>query len=327
MKYERKEYTVQELIDKGMLCEPIDGNHGSIHPKTADYVSSGVPFIMANNLVDGVIDFNSCTFISEKQAQTLRKGFAKSGDVLLTHKATIGRTAIVPNNYETIVLTPQVTYYRTISGIHNGYLKYYFDSPSFQTILNNWAGSGSTRAYLGIKAQHKLPIVLPPYEIQVKISRVLETFDQKIKINRGINENLEQQAAALMTNYCATTSSTAELGQIMSFENGFAFQSKSYLPSGKYRIITIKNVQDGKIDSQGAAFINDIPPKMKAGCFLSIGDSLLSLTGNVGRVGIVYENELLLNQRVAEFLPNDTVLLPWLYYYFRLPSMKTSLET
>ena len=130
-----------------------------------------------------------------------------------------------------------------------------------------------------------------------------------------------------MTNYCASTSFTTELGQIMRFENGYAFQRKSYLPIGKYRIITIKNVQDGKIDSQGAAFIDDVPQNMKAGCFLSIGDSLLSLTGNVGRVGIVYENNLLLNQRVAKFVPNRNELLPWLYYYFRLPLMKTSLET
>lgn len=113
----------------------------------------------------------------------------------------------------------------------------------------------------------------------------------------------------------------------MSFENGFAFQSKKYLSSGQYRIITIKNVQDGKIDSQGAAYINDVPPRMKSGCFLAPGDVLLSLTGNVGRAGIVYEENLLLNQRVAKVVPNDQAILPWLYYYFRLPSTKTALET
>lgn len=113
----------------------------------------------------------------------------------------------------------------------------------------------------------------------------------------------------------------------MSFENGFAFQSKTYLSSGQYRIITIKNVRDGKIDSQGAAYIDDVPPRMKPGCYLMPGDVLLSLTGNVGRVGIVYEENLLLNQRVAKVVPNDLTILPWLYYYFRLPSTKTAMET
>ena len=190
MNSEWKEYTVQELIDLDMLDEPLDGNHGSIHPKASDYVDEGVPFIMSNNLINGVVDLDGCVFISEEQAKTLRKGFAKPGDVLLTHKATIGRTAIVPDRYETIILTPQVTYYRVKRGIDNRYLKYYFDSPDFQTTLNNWAGSGSTRAYLGITAQHKLPVILPPYSEQQKIADILEVLDRKIQLNTEINKNL-----------------------------------------------------------------------------------------------------------------------------------------
>ena len=185
-----KTYTVQELIDAGMLDEPLDGNHGSIHPKASDYVSTGVPFVMANNLVNGRVDYANCAYITEAQASTLRKGFAKPGDVLLTHKATIGRTAIVSDEYDTIILTPQVTYYRVKNGISNRYLKYYFDSSTFQQLFSNWAGSGSTRAYLGITAQRKLPIVLPPYEVQLKIANCCGVLDDKIYQNKKINDNL-----------------------------------------------------------------------------------------------------------------------------------------
>lgn len=131
----------------------------------------------------------------------------------------------------------------------------------------------------------------------------------------------------MVRQYCESLTSSVELGTVLSFENGFAFQSSSYHEKGKYRIITIKNVQDGRIDAQGAACIDDIPPHMKQGCFLTIGDVLLSLTGNVGRVGIVCENDLLLNQRVAKFIPKDIRTLPLLYFYFRLHSTKISLET
>lgn len=190
MSSEWKTYTVQELIDAGMLDEPLDGNHGSIHPKASDYVSAGVPFIMANDLVNGKVDYANCAYITEAQASTLRKGFAKPGDVLLTHKATIGRTAIVSDEYDTIILTPQVTYYRVKKGISNRYLKYYFDSSTFQQLFANWAGSGSTRAYLGITAQRKLPIVLPPYEVQLKIAKCCGVLDDKIYQNQRINDNL-----------------------------------------------------------------------------------------------------------------------------------------
>lgn len=191
-----RQYTVQELIDLGWLEEPLDGNHGSIHPKTSDYVSTGVPFIMATDLRSGTVDYKNCAFITETQAAGLRKGFSHPGDVLLTHKATIGRTAIVPDTYKTIILTPQVTYYRVKKNIDNRYLKYYFDTPAFQITLSNWAGSGSTRAYLGITAQKKLPVILPEYAIQKRVASILGILDDKIRNNNEINENLQQQAFA-----------------------------------------------------------------------------------------------------------------------------------
>lgn len=197
MKSEWKTYTVQELIDLGMLEAPMDGNHGNLHPKVSDYVLEGIPFIMANDLVNGKIDYKKCAHITEAQARQLKKGFAHPGDVLLTHKATIGRTALVGNEYDTIVLTPQITYYRVKKGISNRYLKAYFDSKEFQELLSNWAGSGSTRAYLGITAQRKLPILLPSIDIQNKIASYCESIDGKITVNSMINDNLEQQASAI----------------------------------------------------------------------------------------------------------------------------------
>ena len=201
MNCEWKMVSVQDLIDAQMIEEPKDGNHGNIHPKSTDYVTQGIPFIMANDLVNGRVDYQHCAYISEKQAKKLKKGFSRPGDVLLTHKATIGRTAIVTGDYETIILTPQVTYYRTKKGILNRYLKYYFDCAYFQNILANWAGAGSTRAYLGITAQKKLPILLPPLETQKKIAKILSALDDKIECNNQINKNLEDQVSAIYSSW------------------------------------------------------------------------------------------------------------------------------
>ena len=113
---------------------------------------------------------------------------------------------------------------------------------------------------------------------------------------------------------------------MLSFVNGFAFKSGDYLAKGLYKIITIKNVQDGLVDSQGAACMDDLPAKLPSDCKLNIGDVLLSLTGNVGRVGIVTENNLLLNQRVAKVKSKNNDLLPFIYFVLRLPAMKTEME-
>ena len=197
-------YTVQELVDLQIIEKPLDGNHGSIHPTSKDYVEDGIPFIMASDLSNGLVNFSSCKFITEKQANTLRKGFSIAGDILLSHKATIGRTATVQENkYPFLVLTPQVTYYRVKDKqkLNNLYLKYYFDSQYFQSILQQWACSGSTRAYIGITEQLKLPIILPDIDTQNEIVDIIDGLDQKIQLNTQINQTLEQIAQALFKSW------------------------------------------------------------------------------------------------------------------------------
>ena len=50
---EWKVCTVGELIETGVIAKPLDGNHGEIHPKGADFVSSGIPFVMATDINRG----------------------------------------------------------------------------------------------------------------------------------------------------------------------------------------------------------------------------------------------------------------------------------
>jgi len=118
---------------------------------------------------------------------------------------------------------------------------------------------------------------------------------------------------------------TVPMGNWLRFVNGFAFKSSTYLGAGKYKVITIKNVQDGSVDSVGASCLDVLPMGISPACILVFGDVLLSLTGNVGRVGIVTEENLLLNQRVAKFDPIKSELLPFWYFLFRQNEMKDHL--
>ena len=91
----------------------------------------------------------------------------------------------------------------------------------------------------------------------------------------------------------------APISSWMSIKSGYPFKSETYNNSGKYRIITIKNVQDGYIDASNCDFLDVVPNDIKDYIQLKKGDCLISLTGNCGRIGIVYEDNLLLNQRVG----------------------------
>lgn len=142
-----RQVTVANLVAEGVLERPMDGNHGELHPKGSDFVSNGVPFITAADLKEGWLDLRGCSRITEEQARGLRKGFARCGDVLLTHKATIGRTAVVgdlPAGLNAVVLSPQVTYYRVLRPevLDPTFLRLYFDTPEFQSLLQSWSGGG-----------------------------------------------------------------------------------------------------------------------------------------------------------------------------------------
>ena len=310
---EWKEYTVEQLIDLDMLETPMDGNHGGIHPKTSDYVATGVPFVMVNDMSNGRIDLTNCAFISEEQAATLRKGFAKPGDVLLSHKATIGRTAIVPSDFDTIILTPQITYYRVKKGIYNKYLKYYFDSPNFQTLFNNWAGSGSTRAYLGITAQRKLPIMLPEMDEQVKIADILSSIDEKIDKNNDINSNLEQQAQAIFDKYLNLSELpsgwvSSNLLDIADYLNGLAMQK--YRPSDDETglpVLKIKELRQGCCDSNSEL----CSEKINTNYIINDGDVIFSWSGSL-LVDFWCGGKCGLNQHL--FKVSSTKYDKWFYY-------------
>ena len=79
----------------------------------------------------------------------LRTGFSRGGDALLSHKGTIGEVAVVPDEVELLILSPQVTYYRPSDELLAHYLVGMFRAEGFQRLLEKEAKQ-STRAYIGI---------------------------------------------------------------------------------------------------------------------------------------------------------------------------------
>lgn len=193
--------TVGGLVEAGCLFPPKDGNHGNIHPKSSDYVAKGIPFIMASDLNGGRIDIDSCHFISKEQADTLQKGFAKEGDVLLSHKGTVGEVAVVRKiNTPYLMLTPQVTYYRVRDRkrLSNEFLAQLFVADEFQSNLAEVSGGG-TRAYIGIIEQAKLRLQLPKdVEEQQYIASCLNSLDTLITAQTQKIDTLKAHKKGLM---------------------------------------------------------------------------------------------------------------------------------
>ena len=171
----------------------------------------------------------------------------------------------------------------------------------------------------GIRASElaEISVPLPPLETQQKIAGILSAYDDLIANNRKQIKLLEEAAQKLYKEWFAKLNFPGHenvkivdgvpegwqferIDSFIELLNGFAFKSDSFDDEGKYGIITIKNVQDGAFDSANVNRVKEVPSKMPDWCNLEIGDILLSLTGNVGRVCLVTSEKCLLNQRVAK---------------------------
>ena len=170
-----------------------DGKISELNQNQAAFYTDGISFVMASDLVDGSSDFKTCNYISKTIADRLQKGFALAGDVLISHKATIGVTAIVPPSVEHyVMLTPQVTYYRVLDSqrLSNVYLRAYFEGPQFQRPLHMVANDGSTRAYIVITKQRDLPVIVPLLDEQKQIAEAANSLERKMTVEKHRKEAL-----------------------------------------------------------------------------------------------------------------------------------------
>lgn len=95
-----------------------------------------------------------------------------------------------------------------------------------------------------------------------------------------------------------------KLSHLCKVSNGFAFKSDDYVSHG-YRVMRITNVQKGLVLDSDPKFVSDEIAHKASNFKLNVDDILISLTGNVGRVGKVQAEHLpaILNQRVGLIRP------------------------
>lgn len=261
------------------------------------------------------------------------------GSVLFSSRAPIGYVAIAANDLCTNQGFKSIIPYETT----DSEFLYYLLIHNKEGIASQ--GSGTTFMEVSGKTMAQINVRIPKLlSDQRRIASILSSLDRKIELNNKINAQLEEMAQAIFKSWFVDFEPFKDgkfvqselglipegwrvgtLGEIVIFKNGFAFKSSDFSKDGKYKIITIKGVQDGVLTTEGADTINFIPPKMPDYCNLSEGNILLSLTGNVGRVCLVDKTNLLLNQRVAKLVPKNSNDYMFVYLLFRRKETKEKL--
>jgi type I restriction enzyme S subunit len=193
---------IEDLINNGSILVHKDGNHGAKYPRAEEFGELGVPFLTAKLLDNsGNIDLLKAPRLAKEKAQKFTFGFVQPEDVLLSHNATVGRVAVMPQVDEPILIGTSLTHFRLDkSKILPTYLAAYFSGKDFQNQLAA-VMSQTTRDQVPITSQRKLYIELPSIEIQVEIVKYLDSIDNKIRLNNKINHTLESIAQAMFKSW------------------------------------------------------------------------------------------------------------------------------
>ena len=160
-----------------------DGLHG-----TPKYSENGeYAFINGNNLVNGEIVIKKETKRVDSSQYEKYKNLLTDRTILVSINGTLGN--IGRYNSEKIILGKSACYFNVKESVDKDYIYYVVLSPKFKQYLENNA-TGTTIKNISLKQMREYTFVLPKIDVQKKISFILKTLDNKIKINKEINNNL-----------------------------------------------------------------------------------------------------------------------------------------
>jgi type I restriction enzyme S subunit len=159
--------SVARLLRTGAISDLKDGNHGANHPKISDFVDEGLPFITAAQVSEvGTIDYGGAYKLSGPPLEKLRVGFAQSGDVIYTHKGSVGRVALCDRD---CVLSPQTTYYRpNLSVFSADFLRIVLLTDMFRDQVDA-VKKQTTRDFVSIQKQYEFFLRVAPLAEQHRI--------------------------------------------------------------------------------------------------------------------------------------------------------------
>lgn len=298
------------------------------------WLKNGYARIIRNfNLVNGqIIDDDSYFVDKETFLARTKRAIPEEGDIIFSREAPIGNCAIVPKNFKCCLGQRLVLLKVNRNIVSSEYLLVALLSKFVKYQIEQVAKRGSIVSNFNISDLSELKI--PVLNNQDKIANLSNIISNKINTNNKIITELESMAKTIYDYWFLQFEfpneerkpykssggkmvwneelkreipegwKVGKLIENVNFTQGYPFSSNNYSDTGNFKLYTIKNVQDGYIDTNVDNKITMIPENMDRNCLLKPGDIIMSLTGNVGRVAQVFENNALLNQRVLKISPS-----------------------
>lgn len=196
---EWKYYKMDDVIDEISM-----GPFGS-DVKKEFYVNKGIPILNGSNLQGFKLQENSFGYLTEEKADSLNKCNAHRGDIIVTHRGTLGQIVYVPSDskYDRYVISQSQFRFRCKPDLVDvQYLVYYFHTREGQyKILANASQVGVPALARATSTFRLIDIKLPSLADQRRIASILSSLDRKIELNNKINADLEEMAQAIFKNW------------------------------------------------------------------------------------------------------------------------------
>lgn len=324
---EWKHYIMDDLI-----YEISMGPFGS-DVKKEFYVNNGIPILNGSNLQGFKLQEESFGYLTKEKADTLKKCNAHRGDIIVTHRGTLGQIVYIPSNskYERYVISQSQFRFRCKADLVDvKYLVYYFHTREGQhKILANASQVGVPALARATSTFRLIDIKLPPLSDQRRIASILSSLDRKIELNNKINADLEEMAQTIFKNWFVDFEPfkdgkfvDSELGMIPEgWKVGRLTEIASYMNGLAMQKFPPENNEDSlpvlKIKELGQGFCGTDSDRcscnIKDECKIHNGDVIFSWSGTL-LVDVWCGGDCGLNQHLFKVTSKDYP--KWFYYYW-----------
>lgn len=188
-----------DLVSIGLLASFINGDRGENYPKSTDYIENGVAFLSATDIGEGKIAWDKAKRISVGSYEKLRNGKVQRGDILFCLRGSLGKIGYVENEYKGAIASSLVIIRASDESLAL-YLRFILNSKEVQGVIKS-LDNGSVQGNISAAALKNLLVPKPPEDIRRAIIRILGSIEERISLNRQINQTLEAMAQAIFKSW------------------------------------------------------------------------------------------------------------------------------
>lgn len=319
MSYET--YRVTDLIDE-IAMGPFGSNI-----KVSCFVDSGVPVLNGSNLEGFSLSEKAFRFVTKEKADSLNKANAHRGDIVITHRGTLGQIVFIPQDsrYDRYVISQSQFRVRCNDKVLPEYLVYYFHTPIGQhKLLSNASQVGVPALARPSSTFQQIEVELPELSIQKRVVEIITTIQKKIENNQELNDNLEQQAQSYFQELFVDNAdpewaigTISDLGTVVGGSTPSKAKPEYYTESG-IAWITPKDlsINKSKFVSHGENDITELGLKNSSAAIMPEGTVLFSSRAPIGYIAIA-AGEVTTNQGFKSVVPKPEIGTPFVYFFLK----------